>query len=381
MRSLLTTLGVVIGVAAVVAVSLVLRGMTEAVTRSFEGMGPRALFIVPFQGPEHRARRVELTYADAAAVERECDAVAFTAPQISLTVSITAAGRPRPVTLIATIPDYQAMNDVYVQEGRFFSAADLQRRRNVCVIGPTVRDALKLGSNPAGAVVRVDRHYMTVIGVMEPRGQMMGADRDDAVFIPLPTASKLYGGQLPRRLTVMAQARDVDRVDAARRQIAAVLRRRHRLGSLPEDFKIFTQTEVLDNVRQVSMMITGVVAGIVSIALFVGGIGIMNTMLASVTERAYEIGLRKAVGARRFEILRQFLIESTVLSAGGGIAGLLAGCFTGYAFGFAVNLPVSLAFWPLALAFGFACAVGLFFGVYPAVRAADMDPIRALQRV
>lgn len=258
---------------------------------------------------------------------------------------------------------------------------DSRRRRNVCVIGPTVRDDLKFGEDVIGRTIRIDRHYFTVIGVLESRGQMMGADRDDTVLIPLTTASKLYGAQLPKRLTIMAQARTIDQIETATQQITAVLRKRHRLGGLIEDFKIFSQTEILDNVRQFSTMITAVVAGIVGIALFVGGIGIMNTMLASVAERSYEIGLRKSVGAQRKEIMHQFLIESIVLSAGGGLLGLLFGAVARYGFGLIIDLPVSFALWPLLLSFGFACTVGLFFGVYPAVRAADLDPIKALQWV
>ncbi|HCQ03659.1 MAG TPA: hypothetical protein DIT99_24560 [Candidatus Latescibacteria bacterium] len=381
MRSLLTTLGVVIGVAAVVSVSLVLQGMTNAVTASFEGLGPRALFIVPFQGPEHRSRRVELTYADAMAVQAICGAVAYTAPQISLPASLSAGGLSRTANMIATIPQYLELNDTFVQTGRFFSSIDIRRRRNVCVIGPTVRDDLKFGEDVIGRTIRIDRHYFMVIGVLESRGQMMGADRDDTVLIPLTTASKLYGAQLPKRLTIMAQARTIDQIETATQQITTVLRKRHRLGGLIEDFKIFSQTEILDNVRQFSTMITAVVAGIVGIALFVGGIGIMNTMLASVAERSYEIGLRKSVGAQRKEIMHQFLIESIVLSAGGGLLGLLVGAVAGYGFGLIIDLPVLFALWPLLLSFGFACTVGLFFGVYPAVRAADLDPIKALQRV
>lgn len=381
MRSLLTTLGVVIGVAAVVSVSVVLQGMTNAVTASFEGLGPRALFIVPFQAPEHRSRAVELTYADALAVQEDADAIAFTAPQISLTGVISYEGRTRTAAMTATIPEYLALNDAFVQQGRFFSSIDLQRRRNVCVIGPSVRDALNLGDEMIGRTVRIDRHYFTVIGIMEPRGQMMGTDRDDTVLIPLTTAGKLYGPRLPKRLTIMAQVRTIDHIETAEQQITASLRKRHRLGDLPDDFKIFTQTEILENVRQFSIMITAVVAGIVGIALFVGGIGIMNTMLASVAERSYEIGLRKSVGAQRREIMHQFLIESIVLSAGGGLLGLLVGSVGGYGFGSIIDLPVSFTLWPLLLSFGFACTVGLFFGVYPAVRAADLDPIAALQRV
>jgi putative ABC transport system permease protein len=381
MRSLLTTLGVVIGVAAVVAVSLVLQGMTNAVTASFEGLGPRALFIVPFQRPAHRTRRVELTYGDAMAVQASCGAVAFTAPQISLTASLSFEGHTRTGNMVATIPQYLDLNEAFIEAGRFFSSIDMQRRRNVCVIGPTIRDALQPDGQIVGRTIRIDRHYFTVIGILESRGQMMGSDRDDTVLIPLTTAGKLYGAQLPKRLTIMAQARTIDQIEMATDQITAVLRKRHRLDDLPEDFKVFTQTEILDNVRQFSVMITTVVAGIVGIALFVGGIGIMNTMLASVAERSYEIGLRKAVGAQRREIMHQFLIESIVLSAGGGLLGLLVGATVGYGFGSIIDLPVSFALWPLLLSFGFACAVGLFFGVYPAVRAADLDPIKALQRV
>lgn len=272
MRSALTTLGIVIGVAAVVGVSLILNGMAAAMSKSFEGLGPRALFIMPYQGPESRNQRVELTYEDALAVQAECPAVEFTAPQITLNTTVTAEGRSRLVALIATIPPYQDFNNTYVEEGRFFNAVDLRHRRNVCVVGGTVAD--EIGRHGLiGRSLRIDRHYFEVIGVMERQGQMMGTDRDDVTLIPLSTAGKLYGTTLPRHLTVMTQARSPALINSAMQQITTVLRKRHRLDDRPADFKVYTQTEILSSFRQFSMLVT------VYLSLILSAVGIFTSIL------------------------------------------------------------------------------------------------------
>ena len=381
LRSLLTSLGILIGVAAVVGISSLLNGMTATVIESFEGLGPRALYIIPHQSTDRTlVGREELTYEDAAAVEKTCEAVLHASPQVSLQVPLMVAGRTRPVNLIATIPEYQSLMDVYVDDGRFFTRLDLQRRRNVCVIGRAVYNALYKGNNVIGRTIKIDRQYFDIVGVLESRGQFMGNDRDDVILIPISTAKKIYGRNLPRRLVILAQARSIELVDEAIRQITRVLRKRHRIEDGRSDFRILSQSQILDNINETSMLITTIAAGIVGIALLVGGIGIMNTMLVSVAERAYEIGLRKAVGARRSDILYQFLIEAVTLSATGGAGGLLLGIGLGLGFGRLINLSVTISFWPPFIAFGFACSVGLFFGVYPASRAADLDPIQSLQR-
>jgi putative ABC transport system permease protein len=270
-----------------------------------------------------------------------------------------------------------------VERGRFLSRLDLENHRKVAVIGPKVADKLKLGREPLGREIYVGNLPVEVIGVMEKKGETLGTDLDDRVFLPFGTAMALFGRAAADRVEIDMQATTAEQVTAVRDAIRRLLRRRHHLAAgRPDDFRITIQDELLKQVTGILSGITAVVGGVVAISLVVGGIGIMNVMLVSVTERTREIGVRKAVGARRRDILMQFLIEAVTLSLLGGAVGLALG----YGMGALVvavvpaNLPPAhVPLWAVGLAFAFSAAVGIFFGIYPAGKAARLDPIEALR--
>jgi putative ABC transport system permease protein len=269
-----------------------------------------------------------------------------------------------------------------VDRGRFFSPLDIQAQHKVAVLGGRVVDALEMGADPIGKEIYVGRLPVTVIGVMEHKGETLGQDLDDFVFLPFDEAINLFGRDAGDIVQLRLKAERTDLVEEVRTAATRLLRKRHRLApGDPDDFQIVVQTEILKQVTGFLSGVTAVVGGIVAISLLVGGIGIMNIMLVSVTERTHEIGLRKAVGARRRDILLQFLIEATTLSVAGGIVGLAIG----YGLGILVTAvvpvdlpPAHVPLWAAALAAGTSACVGIFFGLYPAARASRLDPIEAL---
>jgi putative ABC transport system permease protein len=270
-----------------------------------------------------------------------------------------------------------------VDQGRFFSRIDFDNRRKVAVVGTDVVEELALGSQPLGKEIYVGQYPATVIGVTEEKGQTLGENLDDLVFVPFNQAILLFGRNAGDQVQLRLQAATPEVVDQVEDGITRLLRQRHNIPSdQPDDFQIIVQDEILDSVNSILGGVTAVVGGVVGIALLVGGIGIMNIMLVSVTERTREIGVRKAVGARRQDVLVQFLIEAVTLSLVGGALGLAIGYGLG---AMVVNLlpgdfpPAYVPVWAVALAFGFSALVGIFFGIYPAAKASRLDPIDALR--
>ena len=279
-------------------------------------------------------------------------------------------------------PVFQDVRNYYVDNGRFFGAFDELSKTNVCVIGHGVLTELKLPENPIGRNLLLQGRAFNIIGVMEPKGQLLGQELDKFVMIPYGTAVSLWGHDVEENTAFLVRAHTPELVDRAADEIENTLRVRHRLRSdQPSDFKVSTQKEFLKSFTKFANGVTYVVAGVVSIALLVGGIGIMNIMLVSVTERTREIGLRKAVGARRSHILSQFVIEAITLALVGGVIGMAMGIAVGaIAAKLIPNWPgFFVPVWSLALAFGFSSAVGLFFGIYPAAKASRLDPIESLR--
>ncbi len=387
LRSLLTTLGIVIGVAAVIAVVSIVQGLQFMLTQQLQGVGATYIMVLPDQssqsGPGVITKQVKLTWEDGQAIAESVPGVDLITPVIVGNEQLKYRDRRHRGLILGVTDDWVEVSNHAVDQGRFFSRLDLERRRKVAVVGYKTVEELRLGERPLGKEIYVGSVPATVIGVMERRGQSLGTDIDDLVFVPFETSLTLFGRDAADQVQLRLQAESAEVVEQVKDGIIRLLRRRHRIPEgQPDDFQVMLQDEILDTVNSVLGSVTAVVGAVVGVALLVGGIGIMNIMLVSVTERTREIGIRKSVGARRQDILVQFLIEAISLSLVGGALGLAAG----YGIGVLVAgmLPgdwpaAHVPLWAVALAFGFSTLVGVFFGIYPAGKAASLDPIEALR--
>ena len=394
MRSVLTTLGIIIGVAAVIAVVSVVQGLQAMANEEFQGVGATYIFVFPDSQQGNRghgvvvARQVKLTWEDGQAIRDQVPGIRMITPVLQGSEVLKYRDRShRPSGIMGVNADYPEVVNHTVDRGRFISRIDLQHRRKVAVIGQEVVDELDLGSEPLGKEIYIGSTPALVVGVMEERGQAMGQNRDDFVFVPFDAALSLFGRNAGDAIQLHLQAQSSEVVEEVKGGVQRVLRQRHKIGvNDPDDFQVIMQDEILNAVNRFLSGVTAVVGGVVSIALLVGGIGIMNIMLVSVTERTREIGVRKAVGARRQDILVQFLIEAVTLSLVGGGLGLAIG----YGMGVGISAilskvlegnfpPAYVPLWAIALAFGFSAVVGIFFGIYPAGKASRLDPIDALR--
>jgi putative ABC transport system permease protein len=389
-RSALTTLGIVIAVGAVIAVVSIVQGASHFMVSQFESLGANSIWVWP-QRPSgvagRKMGRIRLTYEDAQAVAKRCQAVKTVAPFIDRgSVIVSFMGEEATIHVRGTTPKYQITNNNRTDLGRFFTPSEVANAARVCVVGNEVLKKLNTTRKRLlGRKLRVRGQPLKVIGFLEPKGAFMGQSQDDIILIPLTTGFRVFGQRMRRRVVFAAQARDADRTATAVDQIRWLLRLRHqRKRGEPDDFSVMTQDQFLKNFQQVSLMITGLLIGIVSVALIVGGIGIMNIMLVSVTERTREIGIRKALGAKNRDILIQFLIEAVALGALGGFAGILggylAGAFAREAIGIWVEFPpIHVPTWAIGIALAFSGSVGLVSGIYPAWKAARLHPIEALR--
>jgi putative ABC transport system permease protein len=385
MRSLLTMLGIIIGVAAVIAVVSIVQGLNYVIATQMEGVGVTYIMVVPrqdLQDPDLAGREVVLTYEDGLAIMERATGIKHFNPIFFRGESTKAGSRQYSTILLGVGPYHQEVANHWVDRGRFFSDLDLQRSARVCMVGQEVINELELEEPILGTDLIVGSSAFTIVGIMEYQGEMLGQNQDDFVLIPITTARDIYGVEAFKQLRLDFQAESPETVDQARDQMREILRERHRLPEgMRNDFRILLQEELLDTIGGVLGTITSVVAGVVSIALLVGGIGIMNIMLVSVTERTREIGVRKAVGARKSDILVQFLIEAVTISLFGGLLGVLGGWGLGILGASAIPgfPPAHVPLWAIALGFGFSALVGIFFGTYPAAKAAALDPIDALR--
>jgi len=383
-RSLLTVLGIIIAVTSIISVVTLVEGFGEYVTNFLRGLGTNMMVVYPewLRGPRGEwLRRAELDIDDIRAVDQFATAIRRTSPVI-FTGATVEYGRQQlsSVDLRGTNEFFQPIRNFYVDAGRFYGAIDVEASTPVCVLGREVLRKLECDEALVGDFVHIDGQRFQVIGLLESRGSFMGENQDEMICVPWTAALRMY----PERrnyLAFYAEAMGEDRVDEAEGQLARVLRQRHGLKpGDPNDFGVFKQDEILKQFHQMRLIATSVLSGIVSISLLVGGIGIMNVMLVSVTERTREIGLRKSVGARRRDILAQFLTEAVVLSTVGGTLGIALGYGLTYVLGLhpsMVELKVPL--WSVALALGFSAGVGIFFGIIPAFKAAIIHPIDALR--
>jgi putative ABC transport system permease protein len=385
MRSLLTTLGIIIGVAGVIGVVSIVQGLQFLITNQFQGLGANFMMVLPKQqqqGPGVVQRPVRLTWDDGLAIRESVGGIQLITPQIFGPAQAKYRDRQHSSFVVGVNQDWPEVNNFAVDQGRFFNKLDLDRRQKVAVLGVEVIDELRLGS-PLGKEIYVGSLPVTVIGIMEEKGQSLGQNLDDLIFVPFDTALGIFGRRAAEQVQLRMRIANTDNIDQIREEMKALLRRRHKIQEGdPDDFQIIVQDELLDQFSKFLSAVTLVVGGIVSIALLVGGIGIMNIMLVSVTERTREIGIRKSVGARRQDILVQFLIEAVTLSLLGGAIGLLLGFGMGRLATALIpgNLPPAhVPLWAVLVAFGFSTLVGVFFGIYPAGKAARLDPIEALR--
>jgi putative ABC transport system permease protein len=395
MRSLLTMLGIIIGVGAVIALLSVGQGAGAAITQQVQGIGSNLIFVFPGQSSQAGIRSAfgtaaTLTLADAYALDDRkcCPDVASVAPIFTRNSQVTGGGNNTNTAVTGTTPSYSVIRNWRAARGRFFDERDLDTVARVAVLGKTTATTLFGSQDPVGQSIKINRIPFKVIGVMEEKGgtSFFGANQDDIIFIPITTAQqRLFGTAAqtaqgaPRVTSVLVSASSEKRMDVAMAQITEVLRQRHKIIYQQDDFTVLSQKDILGALNQITDILTIFLASIAAISLLVGGIGIMNIMLVSVTERTREIGIRKAVGARRRDILLQFLIEAVTLSVTGGVFGILFGSAIGALVNATGVIQTTIAPSSVALAVGFSIAVGLFFGLYPAARAASLHPIDALR--
>lgn len=383
-RSALTMLGVIIGVGAVIAMIAIGQGAREQTMNAIQSMGTNVLAVMSGQSRTGAVRGgmgsvQTLTYDDALAIEKGCPAIIKVSPELRMNATVKYMRMNTNTTILGTSPDYPSIRNFQVEKGRFFTNVDVQSIRRVGVIGPTAAQNLFGQSSPLNKVVRINGINCKIIGVMKAKGSSGFSDQDDQIFLPITTAMRrVFGVDFLR--SISCQARTMNQMEEASAQIEALLRKRHKIGAASQsDFMVRNQVEFMETADQTSGTFTMLLAGIAAVSLLVGGIGIMNIMLVSVTERTREIGIRKAVGARSRDILLQFLIEAVVLSLLGGFIGILFGVGAAELLAKTAGWSVSISIPIIFLAFGFAAGVGVFFGIYPARKASALRPIDALR--
>jgi putative ABC transport system permease protein len=385
MRSALTVLGIVIGVAAVIATLAIGQGARAAVQAQIRALGANVLTVIPGTVTAGGARSgfgsiTTMTADDALAIKRECPAVEAVAPTVRGVAQLVAGANNWSTNVQGTTADYAQIRQWAVESGVFITDSDVRGAAKVCVLGANVAQQLFGDADPVGQTIRIKDIPFRVVGVLAFKGgQGMGGNQDDTVIVPLTTSQrKLLGITYVHSITCSAVSEKG--VNDAVDQITDLLRQRHRIRPGDnDDFFIFTQLEIATSAEATSKVMTLLLASIAAVSLLVGGIGIMNIMLVSVTERTREIGIRRAIGARQADILLQFLCESAFLSLAGGALGVMIGMLAARLVSQLARWPTLIQPWAVFLAFGFATLIGLFFGFYPARRAATLDPIEALR--
>ncbi|MBN2384232.1 ABC transporter permease [bacterium] len=390
MRSGLTILGVLIGVAAVIGMASIIAGLDRKVVEEIENMGSNVLYVTKFapninydQLSEEERNRKPITFEAAQAIIDFCPTVDGVSPQNFYTApggnivkyKNNQANQP---ALFGTLPDYIRVNKRFVGQGRFIDQFDMERRGMVCVIGSDVQNALFPYGDVVGQDIRINARKFNVIGVMEEKPAFMGHSENNYIIIPYSTFEKMFPWE--KELFLQVSARDYSLIDKAREEITIVMRRIRGVPyNKPDDFAIWTQENLKEQVKKISQYIYIAMIVISSIGLMVGGVGVMNIMLVSVTERTREIGVRKAIGARRLNILIQFLTEAMTLSGSGGVLGILVGILIAFLVNVIFSLPFTISVFWVLVGFSVAILVGLSAGIYPAYKAARVDPIISLR--
>jgi putative ABC transport system permease protein len=385
MRSILTMLGIIIGVGAVIAMVSIGMGVRDQVSNSIAGLGSNLIMVSPGAPSSSGVRQaagsgITLSLKDAQAITNEVDGVSKVAPSVSKQYQLVAGNQNWMTSVMGTTPDYLDVRNMVVQAGSFITDKDLETRERVAVIGPTVSSNLFGDSNPIGQSIRINNTPFRIVGVLESKGQSAGgSDQDDTVVIPLTTAQeRLMGITYIQLINIQAESTEI--VSQVQEDVTSLLRSRHRLGADKEDdFTVRNMVSIMETAEEATGSITLLLGFIAGISLLVGGIGIMNIMLVSVTERTREIGIRKALGARYRNILMQFLIEAVVIGVAGGLAGIALGIGAAYGISAIAGWSTVISSASIIMAFGFSIGIGLFFGIYPARKAALLDPIDALR--
>jgi putative ABC transport system permease protein len=384
MRSTLTALGIIIGVACVIAMIAVGGGAQAAVQAQINSLGSNFLMIFPGVATQSGARiftgQSTITEDDVAAVKSECPAVAYVSPSVRSGAQVVAGTMNWGTSIQGVGVDWPFVRSWNVEKGAFFGDSEVRSAAKVAVLGATVANELFPDGNAVDQMIRIKNIPFRVVGVLETKGgSTMGQDQDDTVIAPYTTVMKLIKRTVKIDMFMVSAASRFD-VDEAQKEIEALLRQRHRIQpGQDSDFMIRSQQEIAQTADQTSRQMSALLAAIASISLLVGGIGIMNIMLVSVTERTREIGIRMAIGAKGRDILTQFLIEALSLSVAGGAIGIALGIGTSRFLAWKQRWPIVLSPAAILLAFGFSAAIGIFFGFYPAQKASRLDPIEALR--
>ncbi|XOQ25879.1 MAG: Macrolide export ATP-binding/permease protein MacB [Mitsuokella multacida] len=386
MRSLLTMLGIIIGVGAVIALVSVGMGVRSNVTSSIASLGSNMLIISPGASNKGGVRgaagsRQTLKYDDAKAIKSKVKDIDYVSPTVQTSYQIVYGNQNWNTTVEGVTPEFMSIRSLSVSNGSFISTNDLDKRNRVAVIGTTVAENLFDEKNPVGQNIRINNQPYKVIGLLTSKGQSsMGQDQDDMIYVPLTTAMERMLG-ITYVQSINVQVSDSTKMDQVQENIETLLRQRHHLtaGNKEDDFTVRNLTSLMETVSQSTSMLTLLLGAIAGISLLVGGIGIMNIMMVSVTERTREIGIRKALGATFMNIMTQFLIESMVIGVIGGLIGILVGIGASQLISKFGNFTTVITATPIIVSFAFSVGIGLFFGIYPARKAAKLDPIEALR--
>jgi len=388
MRSALTMLGIIIGVGAVIAMVAVGTGASQKISEQISSMGSNLLIILPGATTSGGVRmgagtQPTLTTGDTDAIMKECPGVSDAAPIHNGVAQIVTGHMNWSTGVIGTTPSFLVVRDWELASGRAFTQQDVKSATKVALLGQTVVDNLFGDQNPVGQTIRIKNLPFTVVGVLARKGQnAQGQDQDDTILIPVTTAQKkLFGAQFPGMVRIIiVKARNAASLPAAERQINELLRQRHHIGQKQDnDFTVRNLTQIMQAQEQSTKVMTLLLGAIASVSLLVGGIGIMNIMLVSVTERTREIGIRMAIGAKTWDIRLQFIIEALTLSLIGGVIGIITGVSTAMVLSSLSGWPTVVSPLSIVMAFSFSGFIGIFFGFYPAYKASLLNPIDALR--
>ena len=385
MRSLLTMLGIIIGVGAVIALVSVGMGVRSNVTSSIASLGSNMLIVSPGSSNRGGVRGAAgsmqtLKYDDAKAIKDKIKNIDFVSPSVSSSYQIVYGNNNWKTSVQGVTPEFMSIRSLTIGYGSFVSTDDMNKRNRVAVIGTTVASNLFAKDNPVGKNIRINNQPYKVIGLLESKGQSsVGQDQDDVIYIPLTTAQERMLG-ITYVQSINVQVSSQEKMEQVQAEIENLLRSRHHIvAGKDDDFHVRNLTSLMETVNQSTSMLTLLLGAIAGISLIVGGIGIMNIMMVSVTERTREIGIRKALGATFMNIMTQFLIESMVIGIIGGIIGIVFGCAASKIIARLGDFTTVITITPIIVSFIFSVGIGLFFGIYPARKAAKLDPIEALR--